>query len=86
MDRQSRGRTFLTSHARVLLAIARNPITRLHEVATVCLIPDRTAQRIVADLEQAGYLSRKRVGRSTVYTGRPVHAFAASGRGWAERR
>jgi hypothetical protein len=68
MDHQSRGWTFLTSHARVLLAIARNPTTRLQEVAAVCRIPERSAQRVVADLEQAGYLSRKRVGRRTEHT------------------
>jgi DNA-binding Lrp family transcriptional regulator len=58
---------FLTHHARVLAAIARDPNARLTEVATACQITERSAQRIVTDLEEAGYLRRQRVGRRTRY-------------------
>ncbi|MER5730773.1 helix-turn-helix domain-containing protein [Streptomyces sp. NPDC002138] len=52
--------TFLTSHARVLLAISRDPGVRLRDVASVCALTERSVQAIVADLEEAGYLTRTR--------------------------
>ncbi|MGW0412831.1 helix-turn-helix transcriptional regulator [Streptomyces collinus] len=64
----SGGWSFLTSHARVLLAIAREGDLRLQDIAATCHITERTAQGIVTDLEQAGYLSRERNGRRTHYT------------------
>ena len=66
--------TFLTNHAHVLLAIARDPQVRLRDVAVTVGITERAAQKIVADLVSAGYLSRERVGRRNSYTvasGRP---------------
>ncbi|MBT2457281.1 helix-turn-helix domain-containing protein [Streptomyces sp. ISL-86] len=67
-DHQDRRWTFLTNHARVLLAIARNPDARLRTIAAACLITERAVQAIIADLEQAGYLHRQRVGRRSQYT------------------
>ncbi|MEU2394644.1 helix-turn-helix domain-containing protein [Streptomyces sp. NPDC007369] len=52
--------TFLTHHARVLLAISRDPGIRLRDVALTCGVTERTVQAIVADLEEAGYLTRGR--------------------------
>jgi len=66
--------TFLTNHAHVLLAIARDPQVRLREVAVTVGITERASQKIVADLVAAGYLARARVGRRNSYTvasGRP---------------
>ncbi len=68
MDHQDRRWTFLTNHARVLLAIARNPDAPLRTIAAACLITERAVQAIIADLEQAGYLHRQRVGRRNQYT------------------
>ena len=64
----ARGWTFLTNHAHVLLAIARDPTVRLRDVADIIGITERAAQAIVADLEAAGYLHRERVGRRNQYT------------------
>ncbi|MFF8809961.1 MarR family transcriptional regulator [Streptomyces omiyaensis] len=63
------GWTFLTSHARVLLAIAADPGIRLRDVAARCDVTERTVQGIVADLEQAKYLTRQRArdGRRNQY-------------------
>jgi predicted transcriptional regulator len=61
------GWTFLTNHALVLLAIAQNPRIRLREVAARVGITERAVQRIVADLVEAGYLSRVRRGRRNEY-------------------
>jgi hypothetical protein len=63
--------TFLTNHAHVLLCIARNPGIRLRDVANAVGITERAAQRIVADLEAAAYLSHTKVGRRNQYQ---VHA------------
>lgn len=59
--------TFLTNHAHVLLCIAADPGTRLRDVAEKVSITERAAQRIVADLVDAGYLTRTRVGRRNQY-------------------
>ncbi|MCL4242122.1 MAG: winged helix-turn-helix domain-containing protein [Dehalococcoidia bacterium] len=59
--------TFLTNHAHVLLCIAADPGVRLRDVAEKVGITERAAQRIVADLVEAGYLTRTRVGRRNQY-------------------
>lgn len=59
--------TFLTNHAHVLLCVARDPGARLRDVAGDVGITERAAQRIVADLVEAGYLERERHGRRNHY-------------------
>lgn len=66
--------TFLTNHAHVLLAVARDPDIRVHDIAEAAGISDRAALLILQDLEDAGYVRRQRVGRRNHYTlerGRP---------------
>ncbi|MEE1788255.1 helix-turn-helix domain-containing protein [Streptomyces sp. SP17BM10] len=60
--------TFLTNHARVLVQIARDPGIRVRDIATRCLLTERAVQRIITDLEQAGYLSHERRGRTNHYS------------------
>ena len=59
--------TFLTNHAHVLLCIASDPDLRTRELAALVGITERSAQRIVAELEEAGYVSHERVGRRNHY-------------------
>lgn len=59
--------TFLSNHAHVFLAIARDPEVRLRDVADLVGITERAVQRIVADLEAGGYLTRERTGRRNRY-------------------
>lgn len=59
--------TFLTNHAHVLLCIAREPEARMRDVANLVGITERAVQRIVADLEEAGYVERTRDGRRNRY-------------------
>ncbi|MEV7780156.1 helix-turn-helix domain-containing protein [Kitasatospora sp. NPDC088351] len=68
-EQQAVGRqwTFLTNHARVLVQIARDPGIRVRDIAARCLLTERAVQRIIADLEAAGYLSHHRVGRANIY-------------------
>jgi DNA-binding transcriptional ArsR family regulator len=63
--------TFLTNHAHVLLCIARDPEARLRDVAGAVGITERAAQRIVAELAEAGYLEREREGRRNRYRVHP---------------
>ncbi|MGB0743096.1 MAG: helix-turn-helix transcriptional regulator [Opitutales bacterium] len=58
---------FFTNHAHVLICLARNPEQPLREVALSVGITERAVQRIVAELEVAGYLERERIGRQNCY-------------------
>ncbi|MER7771149.1 helix-turn-helix domain-containing protein [Kitasatospora sp. NPDC096140] len=60
--------TFLTNHARVLVQIARDPGIRVRDIAARCLLTERAVQRIIADLEEAGYLAHERRGRANHYS------------------
>jgi DNA-binding Lrp family transcriptional regulator len=60
--------SFLTNHAQVLLCIAQNPAIRLREIGDAVGITERAAHRIVTELAEAGYISRRRVGRRNRYT------------------
>jgi len=60
--------TFLTNHSHVLLCLAREPGIRLRDVATEVGITERAVQAIVADLEEAGIITRLRRGRRNHYT------------------
>ncbi|MBC3985742.1 winged helix-turn-helix domain-containing protein [Streptomyces sp. AC536] len=61
------GWTFITSHARVLAAIADNPNIRIREIAAHCRLTERAVARIISDLEKDGYLSHTREGRTNTY-------------------
>ena len=58
---------FLTSHARVLMCIARDPGARLRDVAVSLGITERSAHAIVADLTTAGYVVKHKQGRRNRY-------------------
>lgn len=60
--------TLLTNHGRVLLIIAQEPGFRVRDIASAAGITERTAQLILNDLEQAGYLTRERIGRRNTYS------------------
>ena len=59
--------TFLTNHALAMLCIARDPNARIRDIASSVGVTERAAQRIVADLADAGYITRTRVGRRNTY-------------------
>lgn len=60
--------TFLSNHAQVLLCIANDPGVRLREIGDQVGITERAVHRIVRELDDAGYLVRKRDGRRNRYT------------------
>ena len=59
---------FLTNHGKVLLLIAHDPRIRMRDIAGLLDITERATHRIVADLDRAGYVERKREGRRNVYS------------------
>lgn len=59
--------TFLTNHAQVLLCIAANNRQTAKEIAATVGVTERAVQRILDDLEEAGYISRFRDGRNNQY-------------------
>ena len=66
-EAQSPGWTFLSNHAHVLLSLVRQPEATMRDVALKVGITERAVQRIISELEEAGYLSRDRDGRRNRY-------------------
>ncbi len=58
---------FLTNHAHVLLCVAHEPQIRLREIADAVGITERAAHRIIAELEQGGFIARERRDRRNHY-------------------
>jgi DNA-binding transcriptional ArsR family regulator len=63
----TRSWAFITSHARVLLVIARNPELRVERIAEEAGVTERSAYRVIADLVEGGYVRRRRLGTRNVY-------------------
>jgi len=67
-ENTTRGWTFLTNHALVLVCIAHDPGVRLRDIGERVGITERAAHRIVVELAGAGYITRQRIGRRNQYT------------------
>jgi DNA-binding transcriptional ArsR family regulator len=63
--------TFITNHGLVLGYIACNPSSTARVIAQAVGITERTTHKLIAELEEAGYISRKRVGRKNQYQVNP---------------
>ena len=59
--------SLVTNHGHVLACIAADPNARLRDIAATVGVTERTAAQIVSDLEQAGYLTKIRIGRRNRY-------------------
>jgi predicted transcriptional regulator len=59
--------TFLTNHAHVLLCIVMEPTARVRDIAGQVGITERAVARILAELEESGYVERERDGRRNIY-------------------
>ncbi len=67
-DAQSRSTwTFLTNHAHVLIALTRDPTTRVRDLAAVVGITERAVLQILSDLEAGEVIRRSRHGRRNSY-------------------
>ena len=70
------GWDFITNHGGVLLAVFRQPRITAREISQQLGITERAVLKIVADLDEAGYIARTRQGRTNTYTvnqDRPLH-------------
>jgi predicted ArsR family transcriptional regulator len=59
--------SFITNHALVLTSIAKHPHRTLREIGDAAGITERAAHKIMNDLEEAGYVSKEKIGRRNVY-------------------
>lgn len=59
--------TFLSNHGHVLVCLSRHPDMRLRDVAQQVGLTERAVQKILVDLEGAGFIRREKVGRRNHY-------------------
>jgi Mn-dependent DtxR family transcriptional regulator len=59
--------TFFSNHGHVLVCLANNNEARLRDVAAEVGITERAAQKIVKDMQDAGYLTVTKHGRCNRY-------------------
>ncbi len=60
--------TFITNHGLVLSYIYHHPTSTAREIADQIKVTERTVHKIISDLEQAGYIARRKSGRRNVYS------------------
>lgn len=60
--------TFLSNHGHVLIFLAHDPQARVRDIASAIGITERSTQAILADLEETGYLTKRKNGRRNEYT------------------
>lgn len=59
--------TFLSNHGHVLMCLATDPDARLRDIASRVGITERTVFGIVENLQEAGIVTREKVGRRNTY-------------------
>ncbi len=59
--------SFITNHGLVLATIARHPQSTGREIGDAVSITERSAHKIIKDLEEAGYITKIKVGRKNKY-------------------
>ena len=62
---------FLTNHALILGWIAQHRQSTAREIALAIGITERTALKIVGELDASGYINRRRKGRRNIYRVNP---------------
>jgi DNA-binding Lrp family transcriptional regulator len=58
---------FITNHGLVLACIAKNPEKTAREVGDDVGVTERTAHKLIKDLEVSGYISKTKVGTRNTY-------------------
>ena len=61
------GWSFLTNHTHILVCLNRDPHMTVRNLALSVGITDRSVQRILAELEESGVITRIREGRRNHY-------------------
>jgi predicted ArsR family transcriptional regulator len=63
----SKGWTFITNHGAVLALVGQSQQITAREIAFRLGITERTVLRIIKDLEEEGYIVKKKAGRANHY-------------------
>ena len=61
------GWTFLSNHGHVLLSVALEPELTIRDLSDRVGITERAVQRILGELQEDGYLAKRRDGRRNRY-------------------
>jgi DNA-binding IclR family transcriptional regulator len=64
--------TFITRHGLVLASIAKNPEKTAREIGDDVGVTERTAHKLINDLEQDGYITKRKVGTRNTYNIHPA--------------
>lgn len=59
--------SFFTNHGLVLVSIAKQPKSTAREIGDTVGITERTAHKIINDLEREGYITKVKTGRKNRY-------------------
>lgn len=59
--------SLITKHGQVLSYVANHPRSTAREIAMALGITERTAQKIISDISDAGYMTRRKQGRRNIY-------------------
>jgi len=59
--------TFITNHGLVLASIAKQPEKTARDIGDDVGITERTAHKIIMDLEKEGYITKIKIGRHNAY-------------------
>ena len=59
--------TFITNHGLVLASIAKNPEKTARDIGDDVSVTERTAHKIITDLERDGYITKTKVGTRNTY-------------------
>jgi DNA-binding Lrp family transcriptional regulator len=59
--------TFITNHGLVLACVAKNPEKTAREIGDDVSVTERTAHKIINDLERDGYITKTKVGTRNTY-------------------
>ena len=60
--------SFITNHGLVLAAIAKGPQSTAREIGDTVGITERSAHKIINDLECEGFITKIKIGRNNRYT------------------
>ena len=63
--------SLITKHGQALSYIAHHPRSTAREIAMALGTTERTAQKIIGDISDAGYITRRKQGRRNVYRVNP---------------
>lgn len=59
---------FVSRHGHVLIALSADPTLRLRDLAALIGVTERSLRYILNDLQDAGYLTRTKIGRRNHHT------------------